>query len=78
MSNFSIRFNQEFLRYKDKEIIAEDIMFLVSTYEYYMNEKIHKLKTENKKLREALILLRKNLKWDSGNSEIIKEALKRS
>jgi hypothetical protein len=31
---------------------------------------------EIRKLREALILLRENLKWDSGNSEIIKEALK--
>lgn len=34
------------------------------------------LESENKKLRDALNILRQNLKWDHGNSEIIIEALK--
>jgi hypothetical protein len=37
---------------------------------------IAKLQDENEKLRGALKVLRQNLKWDAGNSEIIREALK--
>ena len=53
MNNFFIKFNQEFVRYKDKEIGAGNIMLMVSTYESYMNKEISKLEAENKKLREA-------------------------
>jgi hypothetical protein len=54
MSDFSIKFNEQFVRYKDKEIGAGNIMLMVSTYEYYMKKEIEKLEAENKKLREAL------------------------
>lgn len=40
------------------------------------DDEIGRLQAENKKLREGLNALRQNLKWDHGNSEIIREALK--
>jgi hypothetical protein len=46
--------------------------------EYMQAELAHhifKIEAENKKLRDALNILRQNLKWDHGNSQIIREAL---
>lgn len=63
--------------YKQKEIDKDKILILELSIEnsHYFNL-IAKLQVENEKLRESLEVLRQNLKWDAGNSEIIREALK--
>jgi len=63
MNDFFIKFNQEFVKYKDKEIGAGNIMLMVSTYECYMNKEISKLEIENKKLIKQNEIMREALNY---------------
>ena len=68
MESFTVKFMEELLRYKEKEIGSGNLGLLVSTYENYMNRELEKLKEQNKALElmnaennDALIDMRKDL-----------------